>query len=104
MSQSSNTGTVVEFGRTDLIANAAVYREHKAIVNAASRYDSVDDAIVGLKAAWEVIEAQIENGAAFTPPVEDGFGSDNATVIGESILGRRQSVGAVRKAFSNMGK
>lgn len=104
MGQSNAVGTAVEFGRVELKANAAVYREHKRLIDAASRYDSVDDAVAGLKVAWETLEAQIEKGASFTPPVEDGFGSDNAAVIAESLLGRRQTVGAVRKSFATLGK
>lgn len=103
MSQ-SDTGTIVEFGAKELKANAAVYHDAKRIVDAASSYDSVDDAVAALTEAWKVIEAQIENGGGFTPPVEMGFGSDNAAVIAESLLGRRNTVGATRKAFNSLGK
>ncbi len=111
MKQSDNVGTVeavesveTEFGLSNLKANAAVYHKAKRIVDAASGYDTVDDAIAALTEAWKVIESQVELGGGFTPPAEAGFGSDNAAVIGESILGRRNTVGATRKAFNNMGK
>ena len=100
----SATGTIVEFGSVTFQANAASYRANKRMVDAASRYDSVDDAIAGLKSAWKVLEAQVEDGSGYTPDAKLGFGSDNATVIAESLLGRRNSVGATRKSFSDLGK
>lgn len=107
MNQSSATGTApvkVEFGEQKLKANAALYRANKRVVDAASGYDSLDDAIAGLTEAWNALEAQAKDGSGFTPAVELGFGSDNAEVIAESLLGRRNSVGATRKSFSNLGK
>lgn len=105
--QSSATGTPkvgTEFDLKALKANAAVYHGAKGIVDAASRFDSLDDAIAALTLAWNVMEGQVELGGGFTPPSDAGFGSDNATVIAESILGRRNTVSATRKAFNNMGK
>lgn len=104
MSQSNATGTAVEFGQKELKATAAVYHGAKRIVDAASTFDSVDDAIAALTEAWSVLEAQVENGAGYTPDRELGFGSDNAAVIAESILGRRNTVGATRKSFNTLGK
>jgi hypothetical protein len=104
MSQSSATGTAVEFGAENLLANARVYRANKRIVDAASGYDSVDDAIAGLKEAWAVLESQVEDGTRYTPDAKLGFGSDNATVIAESLLGRRNTVGSTRKSFNALGK
>jgi hypothetical protein len=112
MGQSNSTvvGTSTEksveagFDLTSLKANAAVYHDAKRIVDAASGFDSLDDAIAALSHAWKVLESQIEDGGGFTPPVDAGFGSDSAAVIGESILGRRNTVGATRKAFNDMGK
>jgi len=103
MGQSDNA-TSVEFGAKELTANAAVYHGAKRIVDAASGYDSLDDAIAALTTAWEVMESQAESGAGYTPDRELGFGSDSAAVIAESILGRRNTVGATRKAFNAMGK
>ena len=99
---STTTETAV-FTSEEFLANAKVYRDAKRIVDAASSFESVDDAIAALKTAWGAMEAQIENGGGFTPPTELGFGSDNAAVIGESILGRRNTVGATRKAFNLLG-
>ncbi len=104
MDQSSATGTAVEFGEKELKANAAVYRANKRIIDAASSFDSLDDAIVGLTEAWGVLESQVESGAGYTPDRELGFGSDNATVIAESLLGRRNTVGSTRRSFNNLGK
>lgn len=100
----SGTGTSLEFGADNLLVNAKLYKDNKAIVDACSRYDSIDDAIVGLRETWVAFEAQVESGAGYTPDTKLGFGSDNAAVIAESILGRRNTVGATRKALRDMGK
>lgn len=108
MSTSTVTGTSAavkaEFASANLLANAAIYRANKRIVDAASGYDSLDDAMAGLTDAWDALEGQIKSGGGYTPDVGQGFGSDNAAVIAESLLGRRNGVGATRKAFSNLGK
>lgn len=106
MSQSDNSGTstAVDFDLKALKANAVKYHGAKRIVDAASGFDSLDDAVASLTEAWEAMESQIESGGGFTPPSDAGFGSDNAAVIAESILGRRNTVGATRKAFNVMGK
>ncbi len=108
MSTSTVTGTPVavkaEFGSANLLANAAIYRANKRIVDAASGYDNLDDAMAGLTDAWEALESQIKSGGGYTPDIGLGFGSDNAAVIAESLVGRRNGVGATRKAFSNLGK
>lgn len=108
MSTSDNNGTSTvvetEFCLKSLKANAAVYHGAKRLVDAASAYDNVDDAVAALIEAVAVLEAQVESGGGFTPPSDAGFGSDNAAVIAESILGRRNTVGATRKAFNNLGK
>ena len=104
MGQSDNSGTIVEFGAKQLKATAAVYHGAKRIVDAASSFDSLDDAVATLTEAWEVLEDQIQSGAGYTPDRELGFGSDNAAVIAESILGRRNTVGATRKSFNALGK
>jgi hypothetical protein len=97
-------GTSKDFGADDLVLNAVSYRANKAIVDAASKYDNVEDAITGLRHAWSLLESQAENGAGFTPDVKLGFGSDNARVIAESLMGVRNTVGSTRKAFKDLGK
>lgn len=97
-------GTSTEFGPVQLKANAAVYREHASLINAASKYDSVEDAIAALKVSFEILEKQIVEGVGYTPPIELGFGSDSAAVIGESLVGRRNSIGQTRKMFKDLGK
>lgn len=107
MSKSDIVGAPVvetEFCLKSLKANAAVYHGAKRILDAASSYDTLDDAVASLTEAWDVMESQIVSGGGFTPPSDAGFGSDNAAVIAESILGRRNTVGATRKAFNTMGK
>jgi hypothetical protein len=98
------TGTTVEFGAACLVANAKAYRADKRLVDAAAKYDSLDDAIAALKSTFAVLEAQIVDGGGFTPDRSLGFGSDNCSQIAESILGRRTSLGATRKSFADMGK
>ncbi len=109
MSKSDTVGTSVaevgtEFDLAALKVNAAIYHGAKRIMDAASGYDSLADAKVALTRVWEAMEAQVELGGGFTPPAEVGFGSDNAAVIAESILGQRNTVGKTRKAFNTMGK
>lgn len=103
MSQSA-TGTTVEFSAKQFKVNAGIYHSSKRMVDAASSFDSLDDAIAALKEAYGVLEAQAESGAGYTPDREWGFGSDNAAIIAESLLGRRSSVGATRKSFNQLGK
>ena len=104
MPQSDNVGATVEFGANELKANAAVYHGAKRIVDAASGFESLDDAIAALTGAWEVLESQIEHGSGYTPDTKLGFGSDNAAVIAESLLGRRNSVGSTRREFNKLGE
>jgi hypothetical protein len=96
--------SVNEFGAKELLANAQIYRVNKRVVDGASSYDNLDDAIAGLTEAWKALEAQVESGSGYTPDAKLGFGSDNAAVIAESILGRRNSVGSTRKQFNALGK
>lgn len=100
----SDTGTVTEFGAEVFCENAKVYSAHKRIVDAASKYDGLDDAIAALSEAWKALEAQTADGGGFTPSIELGFGSDNASQIAAAILGRKTSVVAMRKAFAALGK
>ncbi len=104
MSDKTVTETSVEFDAKQLQATAVLYRQNKKMVDAASGYDSIDDAIAGLRAAWEVLEVQEDKGGRFTPAVELGFGSHNAAQIAESIMGLSQTVGATRKSFATLGK
>jgi len=103
-STSAEVGT--EFGVAQLKANAEVYRAHKRIVDAAAaaKYDSIDDAIASLKAVVETFEAQIIEGAGYTPDRALGFGSDNAAQIAEKVMGLGTSDATVRKALNDLGK
>ena len=106
MQDSENVGTTtgVEFGVKDFQANAILYRSAKGVMDGASKFESLDDAIAALTEVWEAMETQVEVGAGFTPPTDLGFGSDNGAVIAESILGRRNTVSATRKSFNSHGK
>ncbi len=105
MSKSSSVAeTAVDFGVDQFTENARLYRNHKAIMNAASGYDNLDDAIAALTSVYKTYERQSDIGGSFTPAVELGFGSDNSAQIAEKILGRQKSVGAIRTALANVGK
>lgn len=103
---SSATETSVEFGADQLVANAALYSDTKTkrLVDAASVFDNIEDAIDKVREVWEALEHQSEVGAGYTPDASLGFGSDNAAVIADKILGRSKTVGDTRKAFARMGK
>lgn len=96
--------TSTEFGADTFRRNAKVYAQHKRLVDAASRYDSLDDAKAALTAVWESLENQVATGGGYTPAVDLGFGSDNASQIASAILGRKTSVTETRKAFAALGK
>lgn len=55
----------------------------------------------GLKAR---LESMAEHGRGYTPPSDRGFGSDNAAVVAEKLLGRATSAGDTRKALADWGK
>lgn len=99
----SAQGTSTEFGADDLTLVAISYRKHKAIVDAASKFDNVEDAVAALMETWKKLQSQSENGADYTPPTDLGFGSDNCRVIAETIMGTRGTVGSTRKAFKDLG-
>lgn len=117
MSQSSATATErtsekVEYSADQFKANAKAYVEHKRLVDAIAigiakstgGYDNFDDAIAQVRKVWESLRAQVTNGAGYTPPPADGFGSNNASQIAESLTGDRTSVGDIRKAMTKAGK
>lgn len=92
------------FGPEDLKRNATLYAEHKAIVNAASKYDSLDDAIASVVEVWEALQDQTVRGKEYTPSSDLGFGSNNASQIAQAIMGQTTGVPAIRKALSALGK
>lgn len=93
----------VAFGADNLVANAKAYKADKRIMDAASTYDSLDDAIAALSAVWAAFEIQEAEGGRYTPSTNLGFGSDNAAVIASKILGRGTTVGTCRKALAKLG-
>ena len=115
MGQSSTVSaesTSVEFGADRFKANASLYAENKRAVDAIATgiakakggYDSFDDAIATITQAWEALRNQVVKGVEYTPPVNMGFGSNNAGQIAGALTGDRTSVGDIRKAFSTLGK
>jgi len=104
MSNNTTVETSTGFGVKEFRANAVKYALNKRIMDAASKYDSLPDAIAALTDVWEAMEHQSDKGAEYTPSTELGFGSDNASQIASAILGRKTSVTATRKAFASLGK
>jgi len=100
----ATTDKAVEFRAEHFIGNARLYVEHKRLVDAASKYDNVDDATNALMDVWAALDNQSKIGGGYTPPVEAGFGSDNGSQIAATILGRKSSVNETRKAFAALGK
>ncbi len=119
MSKSNNSAVVVEsdvdvnvdFEPDTLLVNARSYRKHKRLIDAISTgpvgpgcYDSPDDALAAVREIWTAFEKQSESGGGYTPDKSLGFGSDNAAVIADKILGRSTTTGQTRKALASMGK
>lgn len=100
----STTASDTKFGSAQFIKNAISYAEHKAMVNAASKYDNLDDAQAALSTVWEALIEQSQHGGGFTPSVELGFGSDNAAQIASALIGQRSRVTDTRKAMVAVGK
>jgi len=108
--------TVVENGTevtAETFRNAArTYVKHKRVIDAIATgiaksnggYGSIDDALAQIVEAWGVLRSLVENGGGYTPPVEMGFGSNNAAQIASAITGDNTSVTETRKAFSKLGK
>ena len=94
----------VEFGAPQFLKNAQLYSANKRLVDAACRYDSVEDAIAALQDSWDALTSQSENGGGFTPSADLGFGSDNAGQIASALIGQRSLVSSTRKAFAAIGR
>lgn len=112
VTERTSENKTAEFGAENLKANAALYVAHKRALDAIATgiakpkggYDNFEDFIVQIRKVWETLRNQVDNGAKFTPPVDMGFGSNNASQIAGSLTGDRTSVGDIRKAFATLGK
>ncbi len=71
---------------------------------AAIGVDEREDHLARVDVLIGQLELMAENGQGYTPPSGKSFGSDNAAVIADKILGRAQTVGATRTAFATWGK
>ncbi len=71
---------------------------------AALGVDEREDNLSRVETLIGQLQTMRDHGAGYTPPSTKDFGSDNAAVIAEKILGQTQTVGACRKAFSDWGK
>lgn len=99
----SDTGM---YSEDDFLNLARTYNDAKtkALVNAVSRCDSLDDAIAIVTTAWGMFEHASQEGSGYTPGASLGFGSDSAAVIADKIMGIGNSVSTTRKALSDLGK
>jgi hypothetical protein len=104
VTENVSSGSDTCFDEDTFLSLAQAYREDRTIVNAASKYDSLDDAIAALSSVWELLQSARENGSGYTPGTSLGFGSDSAAVIAEKIMGIGTTVGATRKALADVGK
>ena len=100
--------STVTFGQTEFVGIAHKYATDskvKRLVDAiAGLKDNRED---GLSAALEIIadfEGMSDNGSGYTPGVELGFGSDNASTVADKILGRSTSAGETRKSLVRLGR
>lgn len=92
------------FTSQDFMANAIKHEDHKRLVAAAAVYDSRHAAIAAINEVWDAMEAQIANGAGYTPGAEFGCAGLNAAQIAATVIGQSASVSKVRKALSDMVK
>ena len=104
--------TSTEFSLEQFQANARSYAAHKGVIDAIAKqiarpkggYDNFDDAIAQVSAVWRALRDQAVDGAGFTPPVELGFGSNNAAQVAGALTGDKVSVAEIRKSFAALGK
>ncbi len=66
--------------------------------------NEIDDVYAEALEVIENLKRQAEHGKGFTPDTKLGFGSDNAAVIAEKILGLSASAGKVRTMFAGLAK
>lgn len=100
------------FTDTDFDAVASAYgaddkgAKFKRLVDAVAAIgvDEREDHLSRVDDLIGLLDRMSREGTGYTPPSGKGFGSDNAAVIADKILGKAQSVGATRKAFSDWGK
>jgi len=88
-----------EYGLDNFRAMSSLYRANKSIVDAASKFDGLDDAIVALTDTWTALEKAYSEGSGYTPPHRDGWEGLNACQISAGVMGRRASIGGIRKAL-----
>jgi hypothetical protein len=65
--------------------------------------DNVEDTVSHIEHVRELLVAQSENGAGYTPDKTLGFGSENGSSIADALLCRRAGIGAIRSAFAKVG-
>ncbi len=100
--------TTTTFGQAEFVGVAQKYASDnkvKRLVDAIAALK--DDREDGISSALGIIadfESMSEHGSGYTPGAELGFGSDNAAVVADKILGRSTSAGETRKSLVKLGK
>lgn len=110
--QSTVQQSLGTFTEADFDAVANLYGGHASgakfkrlmDVAAALGVDDLESYIVDLNELIGTLRDMAERGQGHTPPAGKNFGSDNAAVIADKILGNAQTVGDTRKAFADWGK
>jgi len=76
----------------------------RRIVDAASAFDNVDDAIAALGDAVATLEDMSNRGKIYTPDKTHDWGGLSASAIADTLLGRRANTSTIRKSASAVGK
>lgn len=71
---------------------------------AALGVDDREDHLARVDELISLARSMRDHGAGYTPPADKGFGSDNAAIVAEKILGEAQTVGSTRTALASYGK
>jgi hypothetical protein len=103
--------TVVETGTftaAQFTENAQAYNESVKLRRAfdavmACGCNDVDDTFAHIERVRELLNAQSENGAGYTPDKTLGFGSENGASIAETLLCKRPGAGVIRAKFAKVG-
>lgn len=105
MSTATEAGT---FTAERFAANATVYNQSVKLRRAfdaimACGCDNVDDTVAHVESVRELLVAQSENGAGYTPDNALGFGSENGASIADTLLGKRPGAATIRTKFAKVG-
>jgi hypothetical protein len=98
---------VQTFTADEFVSACRAYgREPKVrrIIDAASAFDSVEDAVAALEDAVAALDDMSKRGGVYTPPKTHDWGGLSASAIADMLLGRSANKSTVRKSASAVGK